>query len=465
MNLGFWAGLGLGLLVAVASVALVIALQGEPTSSAGSDAGRDETANRSAETYTATAKFERRLDPAAEDIRGAQSESFDSRKLTLHHDLAGRRAVERAAEDLGLFQGEESPRTPDGELTARAERARQALVRSLQQKLQVQWEVRSKQVDLIAVSFTHSDPELARKFADRIVHNYITRVSERIVERLSKSEEFLRKQVEQCERKHREAKDELIAFQSQHAGDVPAYPGGVDKEIRRIQADIEAVGRRHELAKEKLARLQRVQGGAKEHSREEGQATTRPAGSAIQGAASTTRPAEEVAVEPSKTAMVGNPRLDELQNELEAAREDLETLREIHHMTDRHPRVQAQKRRIALLSERIEETPGQVPQESLEGPGPGRVPLNVRLAEARSNVETTAGKLDRLEGRLVDLKALQANYVPIRKKYERLLEKLDSSRKDLQRWESRYQEVRMAREAETARRRTDHEIVQPARLR
>lgn len=424
------------------------------------------------EKYTGTAMFERRVDPAAEELRGGQSESFESRKLTLRHDLAGRHAIERAAADLDLLTGARFPRNPDGSLTPRAQRAKQELINGLQESLEVAWEVQSEQVDLVSVSFTHADPDLAREFPNTIVHNYITWVSDKIVERLRDSEQFLKGQVAQCQRRYEQANAERIEFVSKHAGMMPERPGGLEESIREIESRMDMLRRDKTLAEKKHARLVRLKEEI-ESVRE--QATTRPAtrpaeesAPTTQPAGPTTRPSPEDLGEPSQIVWGRNPRLDELETELQAARDALSTMLEVHRMTDKHPKVQAQKRRIEQLEQQLAETPEQIQVETVyDRRKPAQPPrrmlpnidLTVELADAQSEAENATRELERLAMQLENLRNLSQNFAPIRQEYEQLLAKAAEREAELKDWQKRYRGVQMALEAEEAKRRTHHESV------
>ena len=376
-------------------------------------------------TYTGTAMFERRVDPAAEELRGGQSESFESRKLTLRHDLAGRHAIERAAADLDLLTGARFPRNPDGSLTPRAQRAKQELIHGLQESLEVGWEVQSEQVDLVSVSFTHADPDLAREFPNTIVHNYITWVSDKIVERLRDSEQFLKRQVAQCQRRYEQANAERIEFVSKHAGMMPERPGGLEESIREIESRMDMLRRDKTLAEKKHARLVRLK---EEIESVRDQATTRPAtrpaeesAPTTQPAGPTTRPSPDDLGEPSQIVWGPNPRLDELETELQAARDALSTMLEVH--------------------------------------------LTVELADAQSEAENATRELERLAMQLENLRNLSQNFAPIRQEYEKILARTAEREAELKDWQKRYRGVQMALAAEQAKRRTHHESILPAEAR
>ncbi|MBM4016882.1 MAG: hypothetical protein FJ288_00920 [Planctomycetes bacterium] len=280
--------------------------------------------------YTGMAKFERRADPASEDITRGKSESFDSLKLTLQHELAGLNAVERAVGDLekrGLFRemGLDAPlpRGPDGRLAADGVRAKQELVTALQAALKVNFEVRSDQVDLVSVTFTHPDPRLAQEMPNTLVTNYINRISEQIITNLTASRDFLQSKVTDATTRHTEIVQRKTDFEVKNAGMLPDNPGALYDQIQRVSSDIDTVRRQQTVAKQRLERLQAVTGGEKPADsaaappKTEGGTAAPPAASAAGAPAAVAAaplaapaaapPATEVGVTPSVTEGAAAP--------------------------------------------------------------------------------------------------------------------------------------------------------------
>ncbi|KPK44526.1 MAG: hypothetical protein AMK72_11985, partial [Planctomycetes bacterium SM23_25] len=192
--------------------------------------------------YTGMTIFHRYSDPAAEERAG----SFEAIKLTLEHELGGREAVKRAAEELGLTRG--LKQGADGSLTPDAQKASQDLVQKLMENVQIRWSVKSKEADLISVSFTHDTPDLATSMPDTLVRKYIDKVSEEIVTRLDKSHTFLEERVSEVDTRLGLAVKRRVEFETQHAGKLPSDPGVFDREMREISADIDTVRRQQEVA-------------------------------------------------------------------------------------------------------------------------------------------------------------------------------------------------------------------------
>ncbi|HUT59063.1 MAG TPA: hypothetical protein VNA25_14535, partial [Phycisphaerae bacterium] len=403
--------------------------------------------------YTGTAKFVRRVDPAAEGLIRVKSESFESRRATLEHDLIGEPAVERALLDLHLDRA--LSRAKDGNLDHRGQMELQELVRSIRKNLKVTWDATaSDYVDLISVSFTHSDPNLAERLPNRIVHNYIAWVSDQIVSRLRESDEFLQDRVARCKRQYETANADLIGFEANYAGMMPGTPGALEAQARRIESDIDVLRRQNTLAEKKLARLKSF-----------ASQMTGPASQPVTGPAS--EPGPRPADEPSQEVWGRNPEMDRLEGELRVAKDVLDELLRVQGMNERHPTIQAQRRRIAQIEKRIEETPAEVKVHSVYDRGVGGaasagIDISVELFAAQSEVEMTKNELERLESRLMDCRALLANFAPVRQEYERRLKKVAERQEELTRWEERYLEVQMAYAAETAGKRTQYQAVQAA---
>jgi len=382
--------------------------------------------------YTGTAKFERRADAAAQEPRpGRGAESFEAIKLTLEHELAGRTAVERAIDELGLTKG--LPRTDDGQLTVKGTMAKQELVKRLREAVKVDWEVRSEQVDLVSVSFTHEKPELAQKLPNTLVRNYINRVSENIVERLGASRDFLQKQVADIEERLASATKRRIDFEAEHGGMLPETPGALQEKMREISADIDTVRRQHVTARQKLERFKAL--------------------------------AKKVQTDPDEPLQVvkgPNPELDRLKERLREYKEELANARTLRHMTEKHPTVITLLEKIAEVEQQVEETPEEAVLEKIFGQGGENENVSMALAAAQSEVEMAEGELDRLQQRLDALQNLMANHAPVRQQYLRFLKQIDELEAEKKSWQDRLSGVEMALSAEVAKRRTHLNAVQLA---
>ena len=395
--------------------------------------------------YTGVAKFTRQIDPASEQLKGAQSESFESRKLMLRNDLAGYKAVDKIIEDLKLTLN--LPRTGEGRLTLKSEQDKQEMVRDMMKRIKVDWEVSSQNLDLIAVSCEHSDPELATSVPNALVHNYIALVSEQIVSRLRDSEMFLKDQRTRLKEQCDSANTEKIKFETEHAGAMPASVGALDEQIRRIISDLDVMKRQQNLAEAKLARFQTIMTG------------TRPASSPATDVA-TSDPASQ----PIQWMKGPNPEVERLNNQLRDAEEQFKLMTKVRRMKETHPDVEAQRRLIAQIKDKLSSTDAQINKDTVYGvvptsPERGRVDLSVEIAAALSEKEVLGNEIVRMEERLKGYQELQKNFGPVLLKYNEFAKKLQEKEAELKGWDARYTEIQMALAAESAKKRTQHESV------
>ena len=381
--------------------------------------------------YTGETKFERRSDSAAEENARGRSDSFESRKLTLQHELIGFAAVAKAAEDEGLMVG--LAHGPDGQLTHRGVIARQELVNRLIRTLKATWDVRSEQVDLVTVSFTHNDPLLAERMPNTLVRNYMNRIGQQTVDRLSASRDFLEKQVKECTTRLEGITNNRLEFETKHAGMLPDNPGALQQRIRELTQDIDTLRVQNTTAREKLARLK---------------AMVHP----------TTGPSSQ----PVQVVRGPNPDLKALQDQLQRSREGLDTALTINRMTENHPTVKMLKKKIEQLEGRIKDTPAEAVIHSVYGTSQGPTDAAMQMAATESEVAVTDRELQRLQAQLSEYQRVLANYAPIRQEYLQLMEKQKEADAERTRWQKRQSEIQMALAAEIANRRTHLSAVQAA---
>lgn len=381
--------------------------------------------------YTGTARFERRSDVAAE--QGSRNpESFETVKLTLAHELVGRNAVEQVVEELGLTRG--LPRDAAGQLSLAGMAAKQELVRELQGALKMKWEVRSVNVDLVAVSFTDKDPVLAQGFPNAIIRNYINRVSEQIVQRLTASRDFLVKQVDGCETRLGELNNKRVEFETEHAGVMPDHPGALQERIQQIVSDIDTLRLHQNTAKQTLARLGSLR-----------QATTSPSS------------------QPVQVVRGPNPELQRLQEQLRDYKDRLDAALTVSHMTEKHPTVKTLRAKIAQLEQRIKETPAEAVLQTVYGTGiRSSNDLAAQFAAAESQYEIATREMERLQKRLDSYQTLMANFAPIRQKYMEMVKKIGKEQAEADNWQGRLTGIQMALAAEAAKRRTHLSAVEVA---
>jgi len=453
--------------------------------------------------YTGETKLSRRSDAAAKmSMQG--SESFDTIKLTMEHDLLGLKAVESVITALGLDRGLQHD--TKGNLTRAGEEAKQQIAESIKKNAKMTWEVKSADSDLISVSVTHHDRGLAQGIPDELVKGYINRTYEEIAERLTASSEFLTKEVEACKSRLSDLEKERNAFEVEHASMMPESPGAVQKRIDEFSTQIATLGWQKQAAMErvgsartKLEELKRIFPEAA--SSAASQPTTQPASLAALSPSSrpasgaTSRPASRPTSQSASAPAVGpatraatetaqvvkevikgpNPELKQLEAQLREAEEALVSSRTFGHMTDDHPKVQSLIARIAEIKKKIESTPKEavlqtvyVTPQSIAGQPSDRLGI-FALTDVKGALDAAIREAKIIDDQLVSLQksrdkaeALMSNFAPIRQQYVEITKKIAAQEAELASWQGRLSGIQMSLAAEVAKRRTHLEAVQAA---
>jgi uncharacterized protein involved in exopolysaccharide biosynthesis len=436
--------------------------------------------------YTATAKVKRQSDSASEDLVRGKSESFDALKMTMQHELIGTNAVEAAVDELEKTRLlPPLPRGQDGRLTAEGMRLRQELVRNLMDDLKFTFEVRSIEVDLVSVVFTDPDPRLAEELPNILVKNYISRISEQIVTNLTASRDFLKTKVDETNTRFDELTRKRIDFETKYAGMPLDNPGLFQQEIQRLSSDLDTVRRQQASARQKLDTIKVILGGAAA-SRGEGASAppkdnseAKPQGKDSAAAGSEEKPASPSAMAVEREYQDVRQDLTRLQDQQQQYQRSLDEARTILHMTDKHPKVVAMKKQIGDLDKRIAEAKGRMPdlekrlRESRAGSilGPAladtspdtarqrdmelqQANLTIQETSVQSDYQMATNELERLQARLTDMQGVMAKYGPVRQEYLGILKDVADQKAEVDRWEKRLAEVKMALEAEAAKHRT-----------
>ncbi len=349
--------------------------------------------------YTGTAFFERRMDPATDDVKG---ESFDVMKRTLTYRLGGREAVEKVIEDVGLTRG--LPHDPDGRLTQEGSKVMQEMVAEFQRRLQIDFQVQSPTVDLVSVGFTHEDPELASKVPNILIANYIEWAHKSIYDRLADSNKFLEMQLAKCLQQLDELERQRTEFEAENAGKFLDNPDALQSRIDTVQSDLDTQKVQQKKAKAELARLESLAGA------------TRP---------SEDLPENEVAdVENEYRRVKG--QLQELLAQLNMARQDF---------TDRHPTVVAIKDKIINLEAQGDQLDGRIVAELAKLPLDA-MDLQLQYTDLWSRLQKLGDKLKRPVPGVVaappgpESKAIKINMAQLREFSAKLLSALPQERRN-----------------------------------
>ncbi len=383
--------------------------------------------------YTGKAIFEFGLEAAAEEISRTSSDSFGTIKERMVHDMAGYNAVEQAIKELHLTEG--IPRDREGRLTYEGKAALQGKVNRFMDCVEVEWEARSKQEDLVSVSFTDADPKIAENMPNVLVKNYINRTYERIIDGLKRQHDFLQKKVNDSAAKFDDATKEKIDFETNHAGMLPENPSLFQEKMERANAELKAARRIYEISRLRTSRLDALRA----------QAT-----------------GKEAAGQTEKIIMQPNPELGRLQTQLRDLEDELNDSIIIRHMTQAHPTVKALKVKIAQTEQRIAAAPREVLRETVFATGVDLLDLSMDTAAAKSELAAAKNDIQRLEGLMSEYDKAWANFAPVRKDYLALLNKYDNAREEADHWNERLKSVQIGLAAAVDHRLTRLKAIQPA---
>ena len=191
----------------------------------------------------------------------------------------------------------------------------------------------------------------------------------------------------------------------------------------------------------------------------------------------TTQPAGETLVRIVKEA---NPELRRLKDMIRQAKDDLNILKDVNHMKDAHPRVQALKARITKLEEDLAKAPETVERKIYEtvvnntGQGtpirPQSDPLGLyamsnvvgEYQRAQQEWELLQPEYEDLEKKYNEMTELMSNFYVVRERYDDILDKVAKEQRELNAWQDKFNTIQMNLSAEVANRRTHMNTVQAA---
>jgi len=390
--------------------------------------------------YTASGIFQRRVDETLGDERlsGVTGRDvFESEKTVLHEEIAGHDAVEAAAEELGLLDdlkpGEMSEMLPGEDRRDPAD-ARWDRVEALRQRIVVRWKAQSKKVDQITVTFTDSDRDIAYKLPNLLITNYSTNVPERTQGRLEESYAFLKEKVDSYRKQMLDLDIKKIELETSNIGLLEKQQYDIVWRMQVCRADLEAVHRLLNIAKQKYARLIALHDA---QSQEPDQ--------------------------PIQVIKGPNPELERLGAELREYKVELDLLITLQHMTNDHPMIQTLLARIALMEERIRNTPPETVLQTIYGRGEGADILAAQVAAAQSEVEILTAEYDRVASQHAGYEKMNTDLEKSRKEYAKINEQIEALSVESAEWKQRFRQVEMALEAEKKGLRTDITAVQVAK--
>ena len=389
--------------------------------------------------FTAVTKFQSRVDSAT-PIRGMDNvsvlETHEQLRQTLRQRLTGRQAVAYVAVELGLLDGsiEQTPEGPVVTLTDSPQR-QQSVIGTIQGGLDVRWDSQSKEVDLVSLTFTSGDATRSYEIPNALVAYYTENVGSEISLQLTKSHAFLVERAEHYGDLVKEWTEKKIDLETRYVGLMEDTQMDIVRRQQQAKADRDAVARLLHIATQKVARLEAMRDAVDSGGEMD---------------------------DPSQVIWAPNPELERLGQELREYKTELDLAMTLQNMTREHPAIQTLLTRIAIMEERIRNTPERIIVQEVYGTGGAAETWVAELAAAQSEVEILTAELDRVESQILGYEKMMSGYESARGEYAVILSELAELVAKTTMWDSRRRQVDMALEAEDAKLRMQVQQVEPA---
>ena len=377
--------------------------------------------------YKAEGIFERRTDMVLSEIvsHGASDSLKDSHSRALVEEVSGQIAIERMIETL---KASKDPNIIKNLSAFKLDNLSSELAR----RVNVTFDVSSKEFDRVRVSFTHSDQELAKTVVNQLVHNYIDLTRHLIDGRLEQTAGFFRSEVDRHRGLIEDQENKKLTFEIDHAELLPDYPGSIQVRLTEAQKELAS------LQQERDAMAMRVEA----------------LGQMIE---STPRQTPQVFTS-------RNPRLQELEDTLRELNGTLEQFTGVYKMTAKHPDLQALRDQIAGVKIEIENTPEEVVTQKHIAINRKREDLEVQLSQANTTLQAMEQHTESLKQLIGRLNVNSAQLFPVRSEYRKLSRNIEQSHRQLAFWEGNLRRVEMALTAETGKRGIQLEFVKPCEV-
>ena len=379
--------------------------------------------------YSAQAKFLRRLDVSMIDNNMGSDISvkqLETQRRLLHEDMMGRRAIEQLINDLGLTKG--MPRV-NGELTADGQLAKYDLVQNLTSRINVRFQVNQNNDELIVVSYSDTDREMAPKITNRLVENYIRKSSQELNEVLKSAQAFFDKEVTRYAGRVRELESKKLRFEMDHRGLLPDDPQSVQTKLVQLRSQLNAVSNQLRL---NIA------------AREADRIWVK---------------AQPDIVEIPKFGP--NPLLDSLRDKLDRLEREYEAHKNFGRK-DTHPLVKRVKSQLDGVKEEIAKTPKTVELGREVQPNTQKIEVERRVGVISKQIEELERQRDELQGQVEHYEILNRNFFVVRHDYMKILNDLEESEEQLKFWQENKRRTKIAVTTEVSKRGVRLRVIQHA---
>ncbi len=379
--------------------------------------------------YEARAVFERRNDLVLSEIAGRGApQSFHVLKRSLAEELKSTPAVEKVIDDLDL-----APRPTDDMAKAqRRERqlARHDLLTDIQRNLVVRFDISTRDLDRVWVSYIGQDPRVTRRVANQLVANYIENTRSQIDRMLTQAAAFFDQQADEARTRINELEDRRLRFEVEHAGLLPSEHTSVQESLVLAEEDLVMLERRDASLAGRIGKL------------EDNLA-------AMDGD------------EPARIIRGANPDFDRAERELHRCEQQLEQAVVIDKMTGRHPKVQALRQQITSLRDELRRMPREVVVQRVFGENAKRNGMELALLEARNQRESVQAELTAAQKKVARLRAQVAQFFPVRTEYRKIERQIADAQSKVAFWQANQRRVTVALAAERGQRGISLDFVSP----
>jgi uncharacterized protein involved in exopolysaccharide biosynthesis len=355
-------------------------------------------------TYTAEAKFQRFNDQTLVQVANRPiQQTLASVRRTLQEEIRGQPAIEQLVEDLQLTRG--LPRTPEGELTPEGVRAKYALVKQIQSRVRVGYDINSEQMDQIRVIYSGPERELVPRIANRIVESYVSRTRQQLDEMLLSAKTFFQREVDEMQRRVAELQRAKLEFEMRYPDVSPESPLSIQNRTVELTARQSTLASRLDEAKARKAELQVF--------------------------------LERIPEFAPRSALIRTPEMDELSSRKVQLESELEVQLLELRRTEEHPAVKTLRRRLADVNTRIQklqqEQGGSDTQKQMYNPD--RLQFDEKLHALDGEIKSLNTQLAEVTKSLEQYEDLRRNFFKVRDDYEKIKSDLAEATTRLDFWD------------------------------
>lgn len=379
--------------------------------------------------YQATTKFQRETDTAISASKNnTVMDEYAKIRQMMQHNFRGRNALEQLINDLSLTKG--FPRTADGELTPDGRLRYQELMEHLASHISVRSEVNQDDIELVSVSFTDRDRELAPKVANQLVTNYINKVKQGLQDKLLDQKQFFEREVDRWRRKLSEVESAKLRFVLNNKGVTPEDPANAHNKLNELKAERDE--KRDELEKYKKGLAELI-------------AWHKDQGDFIE-----------------KRIPIENPELAELKGRLQSLKDLLDVHKFEYNRTDEHPAVKKTKKDIERAEKDIAEFDGEPQYQIEEQPNLEKIEAEKDIRKLNGEVEAMTESLERIEADIEKYEVINRNFFAVRNEYLRIERELADATDKLQFWDENLRRITVAATQEFSEKGTTLAMIQRA---